>query len=88
MLVKVVLLKESWGSWIGLSFALFIVYFAEVRNGNGFDPKSSNRLWTTSLNSSLAFPLNVSLSVLDSTAAALLPVRRRASVIDPQHVVS
>mgnify|MGYP003579510766 CR=1 FL=1 len=65
MLVTVVLLKESWGSWIGLSFALFIVYFAEVRNGNGFDPKSSNRLWTTSLNSSLAFPLNVSLSVLD-----------------------
>jgi hypothetical protein len=76
-LVKVVLSKESWASWIGLSFALSIVYFAEVRNANGFDPKSNNRLWVSSLNASLAFPLDVPLSVLDSTAAALLPVRRR-----------
>lgn len=41
-----------------------------MRDGNGFDPKSSNRLWASSLNASLAFPLDVPLSVLDSTAAA------------------
>jgi hypothetical protein len=70
---------------MGPSFALPIFYFVEVRHGDGFDPKSSNRLWASSLNASLAFPLDESISVLDSMVAALLPVRRRTSVINPQH---
>ena len=66
-------------------FCASIVYSAEVRHGNGFDPKSGSRLWASSLNASLAFPLDVPLSGLDSTAAAFLPVRRRTSVINPQY---
>jgi hypothetical protein len=71
---------------MGPSFALSIFYFVEVRHGNGFDPKSSNRLRASSLNASLAFPLDEPNSVLDSTVAALLPVRRRTSVINRQQL--
>jgi hypothetical protein len=31
--------------------------FKEVRYGNGLDPESSNRLWVSSLNASVAFLL-------------------------------
>ena len=61
--------KKVKDSWTGLRFALRSL-FVEVRDGNGLDPKSRNCLWVNGLNASVAFPLNVPLSVIDSTRAA------------------